>query len=95
MIGLQKFFVSDPITSYLKAWRNILLPGVLYGLEVMPWSSEQMDELDIGQNKMGKILLGLPPSTANVTIQALLGLKPIKQLILKGRVKLFQKAKTF
>ena len=32
--NMQKFFLSDTISSFLAIWSNILLPSVLYGLDV-------------------------------------------------------------
>ena len=93
LINFQKFYVADSVESYLAVWKNILLPTVMYGMDVIPISVSQLEKMELEQRKMGKVLLGVPESTANVAVGTLLGLKPIKMQIAKLRLKLYLKAK--
>ena len=94
LMNIQKFFLPDTISSFLAIWTNILLPSVLYGLDVIPIHQEVLLEMELLQIKMGKVLMGVPSSTAHVAVSLILGLKPIGQRILKSRLKFILKAKS-
>ena len=94
MVNIKKFFVSESVGSYLTIWKNVLLPGVLYGMEVMAWTPLQIENLEIEQNKFAKVLLSVPPSTANVVTEALLGLKSIQQLVMEARIRMLNRARS-
>ena len=83
--------MADTIHYYLVSWKNVLQPGALYAAEVLPWSTNQINELETEQNKFGKVILSIPYSSANVSVQALLGLKEITHLILEARIRMVQK----
>ena len=92
LITMQKFFIPDTVDSYLTMWKNVLLPSVLYGVETLPFSMVQMEEMELEQRKMGKILMGVAGSTANEAVEAVLGLKPIQLQIAVAKMKLYKKA---
>lgn len=93
LMNMKKFHVADTLESYIVSWRSVLLPSVLYGSEVMPWTVRQINELEIEQNKFAKSVMSIQHSTANVCVQALLGMKQIRQLILESRIRMIKKAR--
>ena len=52
---------------------------------------ETIRELDIVQNKLGKALLGLPPSTANPVVAVELGWKPFPLRVAQSKLAYFQR----
>ena len=93
LINLQKQFVPDTVSAFLTIWNNVLLPSALYGLDVIPLTNKQIEELDLEQRKVGKTLLGVPQSTANVSVETLLGVKRIILQIALSRLHIIKKAK--
>ena len=76
-----KRIIPDRIDVYLAIWKNVALPSILYGLEALPFSEDLEQELEKIQIMLGKGILGVRQSTANVVIYTELGLKPITLLI--------------
>ena len=72
-------------------WQNIAITGILYGTDTIPVTSAVVQEIEIIQNQMGKALLGVSQSTANVVVQLELGWKPFKQLVEKCKLNFFQR----
>ena len=72
------YSLVDNILSSSAIWQNIAITSILYGTHAIPVSSAVIQEIEIIQNQVGKALLGVPQSTANVVIQSELGwLTPI------------------
>ena len=62
------------IQSCLAIWKNIALPSMLYGVEVLPLKTSTLRFFDLQQRIMGKAILGVPSSTANACVETELGL---------------------
>ena len=45
LLSLKKFHMADTIDYYLVSWKNVLQPGALYAAEVLPWSTNQINEI--------------------------------------------------
>ena len=84
---------ADKVATYLAIWQNVALPSILYGCEALPIPMDVIDSIQLSQNKIGKILLGVPKSTANETVAIELGLKPILLLVLTAKIKFVMKCK--
>ena len=91
LISMQKFFIPYTISSFLAIWNNILLPSVLYGLDVIPVPKDILDEFEIQQYKVEKLLMGVPQSTANVSTNLVLGMKPMTLRILNSKLRFIKR----
>ena len=58
-------------------WTQIALPSILYGSEVLPLLDGTIREVEKIQSIVGKFILQVPRSTANVSVHIDSGLKPI------------------
>ena len=85
------YSLVDSISSSSAIWQNIAIPGILYGTDAIPVSSAVIQEIEIIQNQVGKALLRVPQSTANVVVQVELGWKPFKLLVEKCKLHFFQR----
>jgi hypothetical protein len=83
--------MADTVRSYVTSWKCVLLASALYGSEILPWTDQQIQELEKEQNKFAKTAMSIPYSSANSCVQVLLGLKKIKHLILESRVRMVNK----
>ena len=58
-------------------WTQVAIPSILYGCEVCPLTETTIEEVEKCQNTVGKFMLQLPRSSANVAVNLDAGLKPI------------------
>ena len=58
-------------------WTMCAVPAILYGSEVLPLTQGTIDEVERCQNIVGKFILQIPRSSANVSCNLDAGLKPI------------------
>ena len=70
------YSLVDNIASSSAIWQNIAIPGILYGTDAIQVSSAVIQEIEIIQNQVGKALLRVPQSTANIVVLVELGWKP-------------------
>ena len=68
-------------------WQNIAIPSILYGCEVVPFSTSAIDEIERHQSSIGKFTLGLPPSAPNISSTTILGVAPFRELLYSMQLK--------
>lgn len=62
-------------------WINCALPSILYGCEIIPISKTTIQEIERCQSLVGKFILQIKKSSANVCSNIDAGLKPIGHII--------------
>ena len=62
-------------------WTNCALPSILYGAEIIPLTKETISEVERCNTAVGKFILGIPRSSADVSAYIDAGLRPISALI--------------
>ena len=62
-------------------WNNIAIPSILYGSEVLPLLDGTIKEVERIQSVIGKFILQVPRSTANVSVHIDSGFKPIWAIV--------------
>ena len=62
-------------------WNQVALPSILYGSEVIPLTKETINEVEKCQSIVGKFILQIPRSSANVTCNIDAGLRPIWSIV--------------
>ena len=77
----------DVVDFAMALWKNIALPSAMYGSESVHFSSSNIDILERQQIAVGKFALGLPVSAPNAYVSAMLGLRPIRQILYSGQLK--------
>ena len=40
-------------------WKGVAVPSILYSMDVMVWSKRDIDKLEVCQNKIARVVLGL------------------------------------
>ena len=79
----------DVVDLCTTLWRNVAIPAIVFGSESVPFYESNFQELQRHQVAVGKFALGLPVSAPNASVQALLGLAPVKAIIYKAQLKFF------
>ena len=62
-------------------WTQIALPSILYGCDVLPLTQSTIDVVEKCQAAVGKFILQIPRSSANVSVHIDAGLKPVWAVI--------------
>ena len=62
-------------------WTCVALPSILYGSEIIPLTKGTVGEIEKAQSAVGKFILQIPSSSANVSSNIDGGLKPIWALV--------------
>ena len=65
------------------------MPGVLYGVDVIPVLDPAISSFEVIQNQVGKAVLGVHQSTANPVVNVELSWKPVQLLVGKAVVHFF------
>ena len=79
------------IQSSLALWNGMAIPSMLYGTEVLHVDEATLNFIDLQQRKLGKVLLGVPMSSANEGVETELGLRPISERIAERKLKFVAK----
>ncbi|CAC5422924.1 unnamed protein product [Mytilus coruscus] len=77
----------NPAISY-QIYKTYVIPRLTYGLEVLPLTKSNIEELEIFHRKNLRHLQSLPERTSNAVVLLLLGALPIEAEIHKGQLSL-------
>jgi hypothetical protein len=69
-----------PTISY-KIWKTYVIPRILYGVEVLNRTLNDIKKLETLQVQICKQIQGLPERTANLAAYSLLGVEPIEMVV--------------
>ena len=86
--GLQVRKGFSPITAQ-NLWKVYALPRMTYGLEIMPMTNKDKEQLEILQKKILNQIQGLPCRAANTGVYVLLGAVPVEMVIERNMLSTF------
>lgn len=43
-----------------EVWKSVAVHSVMYGMQVITWGESEMDKLEVGQNRIGRLALNAP-----------------------------------
>jgi hypothetical protein len=72
-------------------WRQAVLPALLYGAEVIPYTKEWIRTVERAQNKVGRWILGVRQSTSAAGVRAELGWLTVEGEIQLRKVKFWDR----
>ena len=94
LINLQRYTIIDSVKAYKTLWESVLLPSLLYSLDVVPIQIATIEKLELVQNRVGRTIMGLRSSTPSVAVNLELGMKPIWYKILVARIQYIKRMET-
>ena len=62
-------------------WTQVALPSILYGADIIPLDDATIKEVEKCQSRVGKFILNIPTSSANICSNIDAGLKPVWAVI--------------
>ena len=57
-LGSAARFRANWYECFRGIWKNIAVPSIMYGKNVMKWTKGELDKLEVIQNKVGRMALG-------------------------------------
>ena len=68
-------------------WKNIAVPGLLYGMEVINWTMGEIKQMEVIQNKIGRLALGAKKYAAIEALRGEMGWSTFEERIMKGTLR--------
>ena len=72
-------------------WLNVAIPSLFFGAETISFTGKTIEDISKHQSSIAKFTLGLPSCAPNVSGAAILGLKPVKQILFSSQLKFYLK----
>ena len=69
-------------------WKNVIVPGVLTGVGVLSFTVEQVDRLQVIENRVYRRLMGVTRATAISALRGEVGASLMRSRIIESKVKL-------
>ena len=76
-------------------WRQIAVPSITYGAEVIILSEAEIKEIEKQQNRLAKFILQLHPKSSGVVTQLLAGWKPFEVVYMEKVLKYYMKMRDY
>ena len=70
-------------------WLNIVIPAILFGCEMVPFSEATIGSIERTQSSVAKFVLGVPSGAPNICSQIELGWKPFRQVLYEKQLAFF------
>ena len=93
MLSRWKRYIPDTVAVYLALWEQVSVASLMYGIEGICIESDVIDKLEKSQITLGKCILGVRPSTANIAVIYGIGTKAFFDESIKDKVILHSKSK--
>ena len=68
-------------------WKGIAIPSLLYGMDTISWSAEEVNKLEVIQNKIGRLGLGANKMAGTEAIRRDMGWSTFEERLFKGKLK--------
>ena len=82
----------DAVDVVLCTWKNVAIPAILTGCEMIPFCETRISEIERIQAQIAKFALGLSSSCPNICAQTELGLAPFRKLLFDLQLKFYFRA---
>lgn len=68
-------------------WKNIAVPGLTYAMDTVNWTGGEVKQMDIVQNKIGRLALGARSYTAVEALRGEMGWSTFEERLMKGKLR--------
>ena len=68
-------------------WKTVAVPGILYAMDTMSWSAEEVNKIEAIQNKVGRLGLGANRMVGTEAIRGDMGWSTFEERLFKGKLK--------
>ena len=89
-VGIIRNTASFRVNTYeviRELWKGLAVPEIMFGMEIIPWTKNDIDKLEVIQNKVGRKALGAPYYTATEAIRGDMGWSAFDERICKAKLK--------
>ena len=82
---------QDTVDVVLCTMKNVAIPAILYGCEMMPFSESTILMIERIQSSLAKFALGVSSNAPNLCAQSELGLKPFRQALYERQLGFYRR----
>ena len=68
-------------------WKGVAVPSLMYGMDTVQWSKEEMDRIEVIQNRVGRLALGANRIVAVEAIRGDLGWSSFEERMYKAKLR--------
>ena len=86
-LGSVTKFRSNKYEVLRGLWKSIAIPGILYAMNVINWNIEEINKMEVIQNKVGRLGLGANRMVGIEAIRGDMGWSSFEERIFKGELK--------
>lgn len=80
-------FRADKYEVTRGLWKGIAVPSIMYGMETMNWSAEEIRQVEVIQNKIGRLALGANKMVGTEAIRGDMGWSSFEERLFKGKMR--------
>ena len=70
-----------------EVWKSVAVPSVMYGMEVLSWNESEVDKLEVGQNRIGRLALNAPRYAAVEALRGDMGWSTFRERLRKATLR--------
>ncbi len=70
-----------------EVWKSVAVPSVMYGMEVLAWNENEIDKLEVGQNRIAMIALNAPIYAAVEALRGDMGWSTFRERFRKASIR--------
>ena len=86
-LGSIVSFRSNKYEVVRGIWKSVAVPGLLYGMDTVRWSQENLEKMEKIQNRVGRLGLGANGMVGTEAIRGDMGWSTFEERIFKGSLK--------
>ena len=80
-------FRSNKYEVVREIWKSIAVPGILYAMDSINWTADEIRKIDVIQNKVGRLGLGANYLVGTEAIRGDMGWSTFEERLFKGKLK--------
>ena len=70
-----------------EVWKNVAVPSIMYGMDVTAWNENEIDKLEVGQNRVARMALNGPRYTALEALRSDMGWSTFRERVIKATLR--------
>ena len=70
-----------------EVWKSVAVPSIMYGMDVIAWNENEIDRLEVGQNRVARMALKAPRYTAVEALRGDMGWSTFKERVIKSTLR--------
>ncbi|MPC23223.1 hypothetical protein E2C01_016262 [Portunus trituberculatus] len=70
-----------------EVWKSVAVPSIMYGMDAIAWNESEIDKLEVGQNRIGRMALNTQRYTAVEALRGDMGWSTFRERLVKATLR--------